>query len=119
MEDAMLQRYDISMNVETNCFSIEEFSVIDQVSRNAKDLETNKRNYSLVQKRTYNGDTIRSATKEGKDALISTIRSNHFFPTHYHMDILAESIIKLFENNSTSFSEVFFDDHNQFVHENE
>lgn len=115
----MLQRYDISMDVETNRLCIEEFSVLGRISRNSKEFESKEVDYSLVQKLTYDADTIRSAMDKGKEPLISAIRSNDFFPTHSYMDVIVEQIIKLFAKNSASCSEVFFDDHEQFVHDDE
>lgn len=115
----MLQRYDISMDVEINRLCIEEFSALGRISRNSKDFESNKVAYSSVQKLTYDGNVIRSAIDKGKGPLISAIRSNDFFPTHFYMDVIVEQIIKLFAKNSTACLEVFFDDHNQFVHESE
>jgi len=102
------------MDFETNRLCIEEFSVLDRISRNSKEFETSVKNYSLVQKQTFDGDDIRAAMNKGKVELISMIRSNDFFPTHHYMDVLVGRIMELLAKNSTSSSEVFFDDHNQF-----
>lgn len=115
----MLQRYDISMDLETNCLCIEEFTVLDRTSRNSKDFNSAKENYSLVQKLTYDRDVIRSAMNEGRGAMISAMRSNHFFPIHSCMDVIVERVIELFEDNSNSCSKVFFDDHDQFTKNDE
>ena len=113
----MLQRYDISINVETDHFFIEEFTVLNRISRNSNDFKNTKQEYLSVQKLKYDGDAIRTAANQGKDALVSAIRSNEFFPIHSYMAVIAERIIQLVKENSTSCSEVFFDDHEQFVHE--
>ena len=111
----MLQRYDISMDLETNRLCIEEFIVLDRISRSFKGFDTVTENYSLIQKLTYDRNAIRSVMNEGKGAMISAIRSNNFFPIHSCMDIIVERVIELFENNSNTSSEVFFDDHDQFA----
>ena len=44
----MLQRYDISMNAETNCLSIKEFAVIERQFRKRDSYDPAKENFSLM-----------------------------------------------------------------------
>ncbi|MBW1983420.1 MAG: hypothetical protein JRI53_01770 [Deltaproteobacteria bacterium] len=115
----MLQRYDISMDFETNSLSIREFAALGRVSRKKNHFKTAEEKYSMIQKVSYDGDIIRSAIDKGKGALVSVIRSNEFFPIQSCVDIIVERVIELFKNNSNSCSEVVIDDHDQFpgVHE--
>ena len=58
----------------------------------------------------YNGDDIREAIVRGQYALISALRSDDFFPISSCVELIAERVIELFNGNSDSFSELFFDD---------
>ncbi|MBW2221677.1 MAG: hypothetical protein JRF22_04015 [Deltaproteobacteria bacterium] len=115
----MLQRYDISMDVEANRLSIEEFHVLGRISRKRGNLETANKKFSFIHKVTYNGDIIRAAINEGKGALISALRSDNFFPIRSCVEIIVERVIELFEDNSDSFSEVIFDDQALFSKDDE
>ena len=106
----MLQRYHLSMDSKTNRLSIEEFCILGRISRKPEYYEPKREKYSLVHKVTYDGDVIRAAINEGKEALVSELRSDDFFPIRSCMEMIAEKVIELFEDNSEPFCEVFFDD---------
>ena len=115
----MLQRYDISMDDEANRLSIKEFAVLGQKSRKRDYFEPAHEKFLFIHKVTYDGDIIRAAISEGKEALISELRSDNFFPIRPCVDILVERVIELFEHNANSFSEVVFDDQTLFSKEDE
>ena len=106
----MLQRYDISMDNDTNQLSIREFAVIGRKSRKGEYHDFTLENFSLIHDVTYDADTIRAAIQEGADALISELRSDDFFPIESCAKIIAERVTGLFNGNSDPVSEVFFDD---------
>ncbi len=58
----------------------------------------------------YAGDDIREAINTGDGALISALRSDNFFPISACVELIAERVIELFNGNSDTFSELFFDD---------
>lgn len=119
MEDIMIQRYDISMDFEANRLSIKEFAVLGRIPRKRGNFETVNKKYSFIHKVSYDGDIIRTAINKGKGAVISALRSDNFFPIHSCAEIIGERVIELFENNSDSFSEVFFDDQDLFPKDDE
>ena len=106
----MLQRYYISMNAEKNRLSIKEFAVIERQFRKRDYSDPTKENFSLMHEAAYDGDDIREAINTGDGALISALRSDNFFPISSCVELIAERVIKLFNGNSNSFSELFFDD---------
>ncbi|MBT8365636.1 MAG: hypothetical protein KJP23_13130 [Deltaproteobacteria bacterium] len=106
----MLQRYDISMDNDTNRLSIREFAVIGQKPRKSQYYDLTKEKFSLMHEVTYDVDTIRAASQEGSEALISELRSDDFFPIGSCAIIIAESVSSLFNGNTDPVSEVFFDD---------
>ena len=75
----MLQRYDITMIDQTNRLSIKEFAVLETKTRSRDKYEPLKTDYSLIHEVSYDVDIIRSAIKEGSEALISELRSGDFF----------------------------------------
>ena len=106
----MLQRYDISVNAETNCLSIKEFAVIERQFRKRDSYDPAKENFSLMYEAAYDGEDIREAINAGDGALISALRSDNFFPISACVELIAERVIELFNGNSDSFSELYFDD---------
>jgi hypothetical protein len=115
----MLQRYDISMNAETNRLSIKEFAVIERISQKHEYSDPDKENYSLIHEVTYDGDVILAAINDGQKALIAELRSDDFFPIYSYAETIAERVIELFIGNSGSFSELFFDDRALFLKDDE
>lgn len=106
----MLQRYDISMDVKENLLSIREFSVLGKLSKKRENFEPTKAEYFFLHEATYNGDTVRAAINGGTEAVISELRSDGFFPIRSLAEIIAGKVTEIFNNNSDTFSEIFFDD---------
>ena len=114
----MLQRYDISLDEDTNRLSIKEFAVIGRKLRKSEYSDHTKEIYSLLYEVSYDADIIRSAIKKGQNALISELRSDDFFPIHPWAKIMAEEVTNLFNGTSNQFSELFLDDRNLLSKEN-
>jgi predicted signal transduction protein with EAL and GGDEF domain len=106
----MLQRYDISLNGDANRLSIKEFAAIGRKLRKSEHYDHTQETYSLIHEVSYDGDIIRDAINKGQEALISELRSDDFFPIHSCAKIMAEEVTNLFNNNTESVSEMFFDD---------
>ena len=98
------------MNAETNRLSIKEFAVIERQFRRRDYSDPTKENFSLLNEVAYDGHDIREAINNGDGALISALRSDYFFPVSACVELIAERVIELFNGNSDSFSELFFDD---------
>ena len=106
----MLQRYDISMDNDTNQLSIKEFAAIGRKPRKSEFYNFTLENFSLMHEVTFDVDKIRAAIEDGSEALISELRSDDFFPIGPCSKILAESVAGFFNSNNEPVSEVFFDD---------
>jgi len=106
----MIQRYDISMNNDTDRLSIKEFAVIGRKPRKQENFDPVQEYFSLIHEATYDGHIIRAAIKEGSDVLISELRSDDFFPIGSYVKIIAERVAGLFNDNTGPVSEMFFDD---------
>ena len=106
----MLQRYDISMDNDTNQISIREFAVIGRKPRKSEYSDFSLENFSLMHEVTFDVDIIRAAIQEGSETLISELRSDDFFPVGSCAKVIAETVTGLFNGNTEPVSEVFFDD---------
>jgi len=106
----MLQRYDISMDDDTNRLSIKEFAVIGRKPRKSNYYNMALENFSLIHEVTFDVDTLRAAIQEGSEALISEIRSDDFFPIGSCSKIIAEKVTGFFNGDAEPVSEVYFDD---------
>ncbi|MEE4600609.1 MAG: hypothetical protein V2J65_04970 [Desulfobacteraceae bacterium] len=106
----MLQRYDISMDDDTDRLSIKEFAVIGRKPRKSDYYNMALENFSLIHEVTFDVDTIRAAIKEGSEALISELRSDDFFPIDPCSKIIAEKVTGIFNGDAEPVSEVYFDD---------
>ncbi len=106
----MLQRYDISIDNDTNRLSIKEFAVIGRKPQKSEHYDYTLATFSLIHEVSYDGDKIRAAIQEGAEALISEIRSPAFFPIGSCVEAIAETVISFLNGNTDPVSEVFFDD---------
>jgi hypothetical protein len=106
----MLQRYDISMDDDTNRLSIREFAAIGRKPRKSEYSNFTLEKFSLMHEVSYDVEIIRAAIEEGSEALISELRSDDFFPPGSCTKILAERVTVFFNSNTEPVSEVFFDD---------
>lgn len=106
----MQQRYDISVNAETNRLSIKEFTILERPSRKQGYTDSSQLEYSLIHEQTYDGDVIRTAIDNGKEALIAALRSDNFYPIQSTADNIAEKVIGVFENTSEPFFKLYTDD---------
>jgi hypothetical protein len=106
----MLQRYDISIDSDTNRLSIKEFAVIGRKPRKSENYDFTLETFSLIHEVSYDVDIIRAAVQEGMEALISEIRSDAFFPIGSCAEVIANSVTGFLNGNTDPVSEVFFDD---------
>jgi hypothetical protein len=106
----MLQRYDISIDVDANRLLIREFAAIGRKLRKNENYDIALEKFSLIYEATYDIDIIRAAIEAGPAALISAFRSDNFFPISACAKVIAESVTDLLNGNTQLVSELFFDD---------
>ena len=106
----MHQRYDITVDNDTNRLSIREFAAIGRKPRKSDYYNITLENFSLIHEVSYDADIIRAAIQEGSEALISELRSDDFFPIGSCAKILAESVTDFLDGDPEPVSEVIFDD---------
>lgn len=106
----MLQRYDISIDNDTNRLSIQEFAVIGQKPQKSEYYDYSLETFSLIHEVSFEVDVIRAAVQKGAQALISEIRTPDFYPVGSCAEAIAEGVTGLFDGDPEPASEVYFDD---------
>jgi len=96
----MKQKYLIINDKKNKQFKIQEFA------------ELNKERLSLLCEEAYDYKTIKSAVSTGKDALISTLRTNNLYPPGIYAEKIAYAIVQLHKSKDEESVELFFDDIN-------
>ena len=96
----MRQKYLIINDKKNKQFKIQEFA------------ELNKETLSLLCEEAYDYKTIKSAVSAGKDALISTLRTNNLYPPGIYAEKIAYAIVQLHKSKDEESVELFFDDIN-------
>ena len=96
----MKQKYLIINDKKNKQFKIQEFA------------ELNKETLSLLCEEAYGYETIKSAVSAGKAALISTLRTNNFYPPGIYAEKIAAALDQLHESKTEESVELFFDDSN-------
>ena len=76
--------------------------ILEQKLRKREYFEPGNEKFLFMHKVTYDSDIIRAAIGEGKEALISELRSDDFFPIRSCVEIIVEKVIELFEDKSDS-----------------
>ena len=94
----MKQKYLIINDKKNKQFKIQEFA------------ELNKETLSLLCEEAYDYKTIKSAVSAGKDALISTLRTNNLYPPGIYAEKIAYAIVQLHKSKDEESVELFFDD---------
>ena len=96
----MRQKYLIINDKKNKQFKIQEFA------------ELNKETLSLLCEEAYDYKTIKSAVSAGKDALISTLRTNNLYPPGIYAEKIAAAVVQLHKSKDEESVELFFDDIN-------
>jgi hypothetical protein len=99
----MKQKYLIINDKKNKQFKIQEFA------------ELNKEMLSLLCEETYDYVTIKSAVSAGKEALISTLRTNNFYPPGNYAEKIAAAVYQLHKSKAEEPVELFFDDINLLI----
>jgi hypothetical protein len=99
----MKQKYLIINDKKNKQFKIQEFA------------ELNKEMLSLLCEEAYDYANIKSAVSEGKEALISTLRTNNFYPPGIYAEKIAAAVYQLHKSKAEEPVELFFDDVNLLI----
>lgn len=94
----MKQKYMIHKDVENKTLVIKEYA------------ELNKEILSLLCEETYPEDKIQAAIDEGKEKLITVLRTRNMYPPGVFANSIADLVIVLYSSEGEQSTEIFLDD---------
>ena len=108
----MKQRYFISRDEKTSELTIEEYAMIagnlkrQEISALAKD------DFTLLCIEYYEGQMIKKAISQGKESLVSVLRTDNLYSISIYANLIADSVIDLYGKDGKLSRELLFDDLN-------
>ncbi len=94
----MRQKYVILKNDEKNELILRAFAELDNTG------------LVLACEETYDGKIIKSTIPKGKKALVSILRTQNIYPPGLYAEIIAESVMELYDSKNINTKELLFDD---------
>ncbi len=98
--------------------TIKEFAATKRVSHQSDFTVLGDSDFLLLHIQTYDSEAIQLAISDGKEALITRLRNDDFFPVRPCAEVIADTVMDLFGNLEESFVEIFFDDRESIVYDN-
>ena len=106
----MKQRYFISRDKKTSELTIEEYAAVVGNMKRFEISSLTKEDFTLLCTETYEGKIVKKAISQGKEALVSILRTDNLFPIGIYINRIADSVIELFEKDGNLSKELLFDD---------
>jgi hypothetical protein len=106
----MKQRYFICRDEKTNELTIEEYAVIAGNPKTYEISGLTPDDFTLLCIETYEGKKIRKAISQGKEALVGTLRTNNLYPISIYADLIADSVMEIYDKKDNFCKELLFDD---------
>jgi len=103
----MKQKYLISKENDQKKLIIKEFAELD------------KERLSLLCEEEYDNKIIKSAISQGKEALISELRTNNMYPPGVYAEKIAQAVIDIFASKESQSIELSFNDIDLLIKEQE
>lgn len=106
----MKQRYFISRDKGTSELTIEEYAAVVGNMKRYEISALSKEDFTLLCTETYEGKLVKKAISQGKEALVSILRTDNLYPIGIYINIIADSVIELYGNDGKLSKELLFDD---------
>jgi hypothetical protein len=106
----MKQRYFICRDEKTNELTIEEYAVVTGNPKTYEISGLTPDDFTLLCIETYEGKKIRKAISQGKEALVSTLRTDNLYPISTYADLIADSVMEIYDKKDNICKELLFDD---------
>jgi hypothetical protein len=106
----MLQKFKLSIDSDQDLLVIKEYCVVGRRPANGDFTRLGEKDFMLTHHETYDVETIRSTASEGRQELISELRTDNFYPTAPCAERIADEIIDLVDADAMERAEFFFDD---------
>ena len=106
----MKQKYFISRDKKTSELTIEEYAAVVGNMKRFEISSLTKEDFTLLCTETYEGKIVKTAISRGKEALVSILRTDNLFPIGIYINLIADSVIELYEKDGNLSKELLFDD---------
>jgi len=106
----MKQRYFISRDKKTSELTIQEYAAVVGNMKRFEISSLTKEDFTLLCTESYEGKSVKKAISQGKEALVSILRTDNLFPIGIYVNIIADSVIELYEKDGDLSKELLFDD---------
>ena len=106
----MKQKYFLSRDKKTNELKIEEFAAVVGNMKRYEITALSQDDFTLLCTETYEDKIVKKAISQGKEALVSILRTDNLFPIGIYINIIADSVIELYGKDGKLSKELLFDD---------
>jgi len=106
----MRQKYIILRRDKENELRIKELANLDREYKINNQVTLDKEFFSLLCEETYEKKAMRSAIRQGRANLISTLRTQNLYPIGVYTEKIADSVISLYKSDKHHSIELLFDD---------
>ncbi len=106
----MKQRYFIARDKKTSELTIQEYAAVVGNMKRFEISSLTKEDFTLLCTESYEGKSVKKAISQGKEALVSILRTDNLFPISIYVNIIADSVIELYEKDGNLSKELLFDD---------
>jgi len=106
----MKQRYFISRDKNTSELTIEEYAAVAGNLKRYEISSLSQDDFTLLCTETYEGPIVKKAISQGKEALVSILRTYNLYPIGIYVNVIADSVIELYEKDGKLSKELLFDD---------
>ena len=106
----MKQRYFICRDEKTNELTIEEYAVVVGNRKTYEISALNPDDFTLLCIETYEGKKIKKAISQGKEALVTTLRTDNLYPISIYAGLIADSVMEIYGRKDNLSKELLFDD---------
>ena len=106
----MKQRYFISRDKSTSELTIEEYAAVVGNLKRYEISSLSEDDFTLLCTETYEDKDVKRAISQGKEVLVSILRTDNLFPIGIYINIIADSVIELYGKDGNLSKELLFDD---------
>jgi hypothetical protein len=106
----MRQKYQIYLNGAGTQLNIKELAIIDNHLNSVESSMLEDGSFCLLCEESYDNDTIKNSIAVGIADLVTTLRTNNFFPNHRYATKIAQAVVHLYASRDNGKIELIFDD---------
>jgi hypothetical protein len=106
----MRQKYQIYLDGEGTRLNIKELAIIDNHLNRVESSMLEDKSFCLLCEENYDNATIKNSIAVGIAYLVTTLRTNNFFPNHRYATKIAEAVVDLYASGENAKIELIFDD---------